>query len=115
MSHKILQINLKFHASVADYEAAIGPLAKFIGTVPGLLWAAWLVNEAGQEAGTICLFADGRSLEFYLNSEMMGSIVNHPLLSDLSVKQFDVMTGVGELARAPVLDENGPAGGTLAN
>jgi hypothetical protein len=102
MSRKILQINFKFHASRAEYEAAVAPLAEPIATVPGLLWRVWLVNEAGQEAGGIYLFADGRSLESYLNSEMVASIVNHALLSDFSVKQFDVMKGVGEVTPGPV-------------
>jgi hypothetical protein len=99
MSRKILQINFKFHASRAEYEAAVAPLAEPIATVPGLLWRVWLVNEAGQEAGGIYLFADGRSLQSYLDSETVASIVNHPLLSDVSVKQFDVIEAASD-ARA---------------
>jgi hypothetical protein len=91
MARKVLQINLKFHASRAEYERAIAPLAELIAAAPGLLWKVWLINEPGQEAAGIYLFADGRYLESFLNSETLGTIVDHPLLGDFSVKQFDVM------------------------
>jgi hypothetical protein len=92
MSRKILQINCKFYAPRAEYEAAVASLAGPTAAVPGLLWRVWLMNEADHEASSIYLFADGFSLESYLNSEGVASIVSHPLLSDFSVKQFDVMS-----------------------
>jgi len=52
--------------------------------------------------GGIYLFADGRSLDAYLNSEIVAGIVSHPALSDFSVKQFDVMAEVSVVTRGPV-------------
>jgi hypothetical protein len=92
MSWKILQINFKFHASPSDYALAVASLAGITAAAPGLLWEVWLMSEADHEAGSIYLFANGRSLESYLNSEPVASIVSHPLLSDFSVKQFDVIS-----------------------
>lgn len=102
MSRKILQINFKLHVSRAEYETAVDSLAGPIAAVPGLLWKVWLVNEAGQEAGGIYLFADGPSLDACLNSEIMAGIISHPALSDFSVKQFDVMDAVTAVTRGPV-------------
>ncbi|MBK9295266.1 MAG: YdhR family protein [Oligoflexia bacterium] len=102
MSQKILQINFKFHVAREQYEAAVEPLAQPIAAVPGVLWKVWLMNEAEQESGGIYLFADGASLEAYLNSEIVAGIVSNPALSDFSVKQFEVMEGVSEVTRGPV-------------
>lgn len=102
MPRKILQINFKFHLSRAEYEAVIEPQAESIAAVPGLLWKVWLMNEAGREAGGIHLFADGPSLDAYLDGEIVAGIVGHPGLSDFSVKQFDVMDSVTAVTRGPV-------------
>ena len=102
MSQKILQINFKFHVPRTDYETAVAPLAEPIAAVSGLLWKVWLMNEADQEAGGIYLFADGKSLDDYLNSEIVAGIVSNPALSDFSVKTFAVMPDVSEVTRAPL-------------
>lgn len=104
MSLKILQINFKFNTSPAEYAAAVAPLAEPIAATPGLLWKIWLMNEADQEAGGIHLFSDGPSLDGYLNSEIVASIVGHPALSDFSVKQFDVLEDLTSTARGPLSD-----------
>lgn len=70
--------------------------------MPGLLWKVWLMNEAEQAAGGIYLFADGQSLDDYLNSEIVAGIVSHPALSDFSVKQFAVMEEVSVVTRGVV-------------
>jgi len=99
MSQKILQINFKFHVSRAEYAAAVAPLAGSIAASPGLLWKVWLMNEVEQEAGGIHLFEDRNSLNAYLNSEIVAAIVSNPILSDYSVKQFEVMKDVSEVTR----------------
>ena len=102
MSQKILQINFKYHVSREQYEGAVAPLAEPIAAVSGLLWKVWILNEAEQEGGGIYLFADGPSLDAYLNSEIVAGIVSNPALSDFSVKQFEVMDGVTAVTRGPV-------------
>lgn len=102
MSQKILQINFKFNVPRPDFEAAAAPLAEPIAAVPGLLWKVWLMNEAEQASGGIYLFADGQSLDAYLESDIVAGIVSHPALSDFSVKQFEVMADVSVVTRGPV-------------
>ena len=48
------------------------------------------------------MFADSHSLDAYLNSEIVAAIVSNPILSDFSVKQFEVMEGVTAGTRGPV-------------
>jgi hypothetical protein len=102
MSEKILQINFKYHVSRTEYETAVAPVAEPIAAVPGLLWKVWILNEAEQEGGGIYLFANSQSLDNYLNSEIVAAIVSNPILSDFSVKQFEVMEGVTAVTHGPV-------------
>lgn len=102
MSEKILQINFNFSVSSEEYTQAVSPLTQNIAAIPGLTWKVWIINEDESEAGGIYLFEDGDSLEAYLNSEIVDGIVNHPALSDFSVKTFDVMPAETAITRGPV-------------
>lgn len=102
MSARILQLNFTFSVPRADYEAAVSPLANDFAEVPGLVWKVWLMNEAGSEAGGIYLFDSESSLAAYLEGPLAGAVKTHPALSDLSVKQFDVMDKLTAITRGPV-------------
>ena len=102
MSASLLQLNIRFSVSAADYEGAVAPLADQFATVPGLRWKIWIINEAEGETGGIYLFDDEESLNALLNSPLAAQVTGHPALSDFSVKQFDVMEGVTATTRGPV-------------
>jgi len=102
VSQKILQINFKFHVSRVEYETAVAPLANSIANVPGLLWKVWLINETEQEAGGIHLFEDSNTLDAYLNSTIVATIVSNPILTDFSVKQFESMSAQSKVTRGPL-------------
>jgi hypothetical protein len=102
MPGKILQINLKFSVSRAEYEQAASGLVNGIAAVGGLRWKVWIMNEAEQEAGGIYLFDDEASMKAYLEGPIVAQLTSHPALSDFSVKQFDVMDEVTLITRGPV-------------
>jgi hypothetical protein len=102
MSERILQVNFKFNVSRAEYEGAVAPMAHDIAAVPGLRWKVWLMNDAESEAGGIFLFDNRASVQAYLEGPIVNAIVNHPALSDFSVKQFDVMEDMTAITRGPV-------------
>ena len=102
MSQKVLQINFKFNVTRAQYEGAVASLAEPVAAVPGVLWKVWIMNEAENEAGGIYLFADGDTLQGYLDGEIVAGIVSHPALSDFSVKSFDVLHDLSMVTRAPI-------------
>ena len=102
MSQKVLQINFKFNVMRAQYEDAVAQLAEPVAAVTGVLWKVWIMNEAENEAGGIYLFADGDTLQDYLDSEIVAGIVSHPALSDFSVKSFDVLHDLSMVTRAPL-------------
>lgn len=102
MSGKILQLNFTFNVSAAEYEQAVSPLAEKFAAVPGLRWKIWLMNEDKNEAGGIYFFDNASSLENFLSGELAAAVSNHPALSDMSVKQFDIMENITATTRGPV-------------
>jgi hypothetical protein len=102
MSGKILQINFTFNVPKAAYEEAVTPLAEPIAAVSGLQWKVWIMNEGDSEAGGILCFDDQASMQAYLEGPIAEQIVNHPALSEFSVKQFDVMGEHTAVTRGPV-------------
>lgn len=102
MSAKILQVNFKFNVSGSEYEQAALSLADEYAAVAGLRWKIWIINEAEKEAGGIYLLEDEASLNALFESPLTAKVMNHPALSDFSVKHFDVMDDVTAVTRGPV-------------
>jgi hypothetical protein len=91
VSQKIWQVNFKFSVTPEQYADAVAPLADPISKVPGLLWKVWIINPEESESGGIHLFADQASLDAYASSDIVNHILSDPVLSDFSVKTFEVM------------------------
>ncbi|MEE8417766.1 MAG: YdhR family protein [candidate division Zixibacteria bacterium] len=102
MPGKILQLNFKFNVTSAEYEQAVSPLAEKFAAVDGLRWKIWLMNESETEAGGLYLFDNETSLKSFLDGPLAAAVSNHPALSDMSVKQFDVMDDITAITRGPV-------------
>ena len=102
MSQQILQLNFTFNVSRNEYENAVAPLADDFAKVPGCQWKIWLMNEKDKEAGGLYLFEDERSLEEFKASPLMNAVATHPALSDIDMKQFDVLEKVSAITRAPL-------------
>lgn len=102
MSQQILQVNFKFNVSKNDYENTVAPLANDFAKVPGCQWKIWLMNEKDKEAGGIYLFEDERAVDKFKASPLVDAVLNHPALSDHSIKQFDVLEKVSAVTHAPL-------------
>lgn len=102
MPGKLLQLNFKFNVTKAEYEGAVSPLAEKFAAVAGLRWKIWIINESESEAGGIYLFEDEASLKTFLEGELAATVSNHPALSNMSVKQFDIIDGITATTRGPV-------------
>ncbi len=99
---KILQVNFNFSGvSRADLEQAWLPAAQTIAETPGLRWKLFLMKEAEREVAGICLFDDEASLQGYLAGPV-AAMKNDPTLSNISVKQFDVMEEHSAITRGPI-------------
>lgn len=102
MAKMILQINFKFSVSRAEYEQTAASLAGQFAEVAGLRWKVWIMNEADKEAGGIYLFDDESSLKAFLNGPLAAQVSSHPAFSEMSVKQFEVLSGASAMTRGPV-------------
>ncbi len=101
MSKKILQINFNFSVSKAEYEQAVSQLAQQFADLGGLRWKIWIMNDAEREAGGIYLFDDEKSVRAYLEGPLAAQVKAYKALSNLSVKQFDVMDELTGITRGP--------------
>lgn len=102
MAQQILQVNFKFNVPREQYENTVSPMAQEFADVPGCLWKVWLINEKEREAGGIYLFADEASVEKFQATPLVASVLEHPALSEFSIKQFDVLEGISRVTRAPL-------------
>jgi hypothetical protein len=102
MSEKILQVNFRLKISCEKYRQAATSLANEFANVGGLLWKIWILNEEESETGGIYLFKNKETLDAYLKGPLAAQITNHPAFTDMSVKQFDVMTEQTAITRGPL-------------
>lgn len=102
MGYQILQLNFKFSVTRAEYEQAAASMAADFAKVAGLRWKVWILNEAESEAGGIYLFDDEASMQAFLAGPLAAGVSNHPAISDMSAKQFEVMPDVTAITRGPV-------------
>ena len=102
MSEKLLQINFKFSVTKTEYEQAANSLANEFADVDGLRWKIWILNETENEAGGIYLFNDDSSLQSFLTGSLASKVKSHPAFSDMSAKQFELVSDATAITRGPV-------------
>ena len=102
MSARILQINFKFSISPAELMEGFADLVEAIANVPGLRWKVWSMNEAEREFGGIYLFDDEASANAYLSGPIVAQLGQHPALSEITAKQFDVLEEPSAVTRGPI-------------
>ena len=102
MSARILEINFKFSVSPADLAEAFAPMVGEIAKVDGLRWKIWSLNEAESEFAGIYLFDDEASANAYLAGPLIAQLGQHPALSDITAKQFDILEEPTAVTRGPI-------------
>jgi hypothetical protein len=102
---KIVQINFKFKIKRSELEQnflKMAPMFGPSGSVKGLLWKIWLMNEAEKTTGGIYLFKDEASAEAYLKGEIIAGLKTNPAISNAEIKVFDILTEPTKISRGPV-------------
>jgi hypothetical protein len=102
MSETILQINFKFEGSKADYLKAFREVAEPIAASAGLRWKVWPWNEDERVGGGIYLFDDESSAQAYLEGPIAAGLGQHPAVSEISVRQFEVLDSLTAITRGPI-------------
>ena len=77
-------------------------LASDFTNIPGLRWKIWMINEIKGEAGEIYLFEEDASMHTFMEGPMATEIINHPMLDQVSIRQFSVLEHVTALPLGPV-------------
>ena len=99
---KILQINYRLNAPVAEFLRESEPVAKLLAGVRGLRWKIWLQNEGADEGGGIYLFEDEAAQRDFVNGAIVEKLRSHPLVKEVSIKTFDVPVELSAVTRAPI-------------
>ena len=102
MTKKILQVNFTYDGTKESVMESFMPATQPIADQPGLDWKVWLWNDEARECGGIYLFADQSSVGAYLEGPIVKSIKEHPAISNLSAKVFDVIEEPTAVTRGPV-------------
>ncbi|MEO7133588.1 MAG: YdhR family protein [Vicinamibacterales bacterium] len=102
MNANILQINFKLNVSPEAYTTIATGLGDAFASVDGLEWKIWLLNPEGSEAGGIYCFRDTSAAQAFLGGRLVAQVKAAPFLTDLSVKQFQVMDKLTAVTRGPV-------------
>ena len=98
----ILQISFKLNVHTNEYASGCQAVVQAIAAVSGLHWKIWILNEQEKEAGGIYFFDTEQSLSDYLSGPIVAQLRQHPALSDVTVKRFDVMGELTSATRGPV-------------
>ena len=102
MSQQVLQVNLNFSITRDELETAWLDAAQPIANISGLLWKIWLINEGRSEAGGIYLFENAEAAGTYLGGPVVAALKASPVVSNLSMKVFDVIAYHSAVTRAPL-------------
>lgn len=92
MHIQIVNFNLK-GASEADYRALCDQLAPAFAVMPGLIAKVWLADLANNTYGGVYTWENKAAMEAYMQSEMFHNVVNHPNLTNITSKDFDILEG----------------------
>jgi len=98
----ILQISFKLNVPANEYASGCQTVVQAIAAVSGLHWKIWILNEQEKEAGGIYFFDTEQSLSDYLSGPIVAQLRQHPALTDVIVKRFDVMQELTSATRGPV-------------
>jgi hypothetical protein len=72
----------------AAYRASVAAIAPMFLDVPGLLGKTWLADPASKTYGGVYAFADRQSLEAYLASDIVKSMLANPHLAGMQTRAF---------------------------
>jgi hypothetical protein len=101
---KILQISFRFKVKRSEVEhnfLKMAPMFGPSGTVKGLEWKIWLMNEAEKSAGGIYLFKDDASLQTYLKGDIVAGMKINPAISNIEAKVFEILPECTKITRGP--------------
>jgi hypothetical protein len=95
----LLEISFAYRVPTPEFRARMDAAAPMLAGVGGLLWKVWGIDEAAQRASGVYLFGSGATAEAYLRDIFMPHMGNSPMLADVAVRRYGVMTEATRLTR----------------
>ena len=98
----ILHISFKYQGSAEQHKRAMAFLASDFTNIPGLRWKIWMINEIRGEAGELYLFEEEASMHTFMEGPIAKEITNHPMIDQVSIRQYRVMDDVTAKTPGPM-------------
>jgi len=105
MAQKILITNFTFSVNPKEFEDMATELAPDFADVPGCMWKIWTIDKESKQACAVYLFKDEKALQTFKESSLVASVLSHPALSNFELRDRDILKGVSEITRAPLMQE----------
>ena len=102
MNASILQTSFKVRIPRNDYEEFCEDIAKQIAAVPGLLWKAWVFNEARNEAGGMYLFENKCALRAFVEGPIIAQLKSNPSFENVRLSTLELLESPSAVTRFPV-------------
>jgi hypothetical protein len=102
MAKKLLDVSAKYNVPEDQLAPAFLELAPSFAALEGLEWKVWKINQEKKECGGVYLFKDEATVKAYLDSELYAGVKNHPALSDVKAKVYDVLPEHSKITRGPI-------------
>ena len=88
----VLVVNFQLDGITDEqYRAACDELAPAFAEVPGLVAKTWLADAQTGTYGGVYMFADSEACKAFAASDLAGSVLNHPNLTNFTVRDFGVL------------------------
>ena len=102
MNASILQTSFKVRIPRDAYEELCEEIAQQIACVPGLLWKAWVFNEARNEAGGMYLFESKCALRAFVDGPIVAQLKSNPAFGDVRLSTLELLETPSAVTRFPV-------------
>ena len=102
MTATLLQINFKYSGTRKVYEETFMPAAQMIADDEGLKWKVWIWDEETRKGGGEYLFESKAAARVYLDGPIITQAKENPDITDVSVKQFEILERPTAVTRGPV-------------
>ena len=109
VSHKLmgegtalLDVSFAYDIAADELRAELAPLTEQFAATDGLVWKLWAIDEENSRFSGKLLFADGKTMQAFLDGELAATLMAHPALSDFEATPYAVMAAESRQTRGPI-------------
>ena len=95
----IVNFNLQGLSEAEYRQACDSAFAPAFRDAPGLLTKTWLSDPGSNTYGGVYVWRDRAALDAYLQSELFRTVANHPNLTNISSRDFEVLEAPTRVTR----------------